>query len=135
MILMKNGFKGSVVAFFGFQLYLKPNKPSASISKTLLTMLQKLSKCEVKAWLFWNLIIFPPLRFCVKSHFAKFKRSKYFIYSNFRDTELWILVNLGLESCSNLQKSKFRTSKIGKNNIFGPFEFAKIRFHVTSEWR
>ena len=25
------------------------------------TMLQKLSKCEVKAWLFWNLIILPSL--------------------------------------------------------------------------
>ena len=28
--------------------------------------------------------------------------------------ELWILVNLGLESCSNWQKSKFLTSKIAK---------------------
>ena len=27
------------------------------------TMLQKLSKCEVKTWLCWNLIISPPLRF------------------------------------------------------------------------
>ena len=29
------------------------------------TMLQKLSKCEVKALLYWNLIILPPLRFYV----------------------------------------------------------------------
>ena len=34
-----------------------------------------------------------------------------------------------------LLKSKFRTSKIVKNDIFGPFEFAKMWFHVKSEWR
>ena len=34
------------------------------------------------------------------------------------------LVNLGLEWCSNLLKSKFRTFKIVKINIFGTFEFA-----------
>ena len=45
------------------------------------------------------------------------------------------LVNLGLESYSNLLKSKFRTSKIGKNDIFGQFEIAKIGFHVKSEWQ
>ena len=36
------------------------------------------------------------------------------------------LVNWGLESYSKLLKSKFRTTKIAKNDIFGPFEFAKI---------
>ena len=72
------------------------------------TMLQKLSKCEVKAWLFWNLIIFPPLRFYMISNFGEFKWSKNVIYGNFRDAELWILVNLGLESCSNLQKIKIQ---------------------------
>ena len=40
------------------------------------TMLQKLSKCEVKAWLCWYLINLPPLWFCVKSNFGEFKRSK-----------------------------------------------------------
>ena len=52
------------------------------------TMLQKLSKCEVKAWLYWNLIILPPLRFYVKSNFSEFKRSKNVNFSNFRDSEL-----------------------------------------------
>ena len=33
------------------------------------------------------------------------------------------------------KNSKFRVSKIAKNDIFGPFEFAKIWFHVKSEWR
>ena len=95
-------------------------------------MLQKLSKCEVKAWLWWNLIILLPLRFYVKSYFGKFRRSKYFIFGNFRDSKHWICVNLGLESCSNLPKSRFRTTN---NDNLGPFELAKIWFHVKSEWR
>ena len=105
------------------------------ILRIVSTMLQKLSKCEVKAWLCWNLMILPPLRFCVKSHFGEFKRSKNVIYGNFRDAELWLLVNLGLESCSNLLKSKLRTSRIAKNDIFGLFELTKIWFHVKSEWQ
>jgi len=31
---------------------------------------QKLSKCEVKAWICWNLTTLPPLRFYVKSYFS-----------------------------------------------------------------
>ena len=70
------------------------------------TMLQKFSKCEVKAWLSWNLIIIPPLRFHVKWHFGKFKQSKNVIYDNFRNAELQILVNLGLESCFRFTKNQ-----------------------------
>ena len=33
------------------------------------------------------------------------------------------------------QNSKFRLSKIATNDIFGPFEFTKIGFHVKSEWQ
>ena len=101
-------------------LFFKPPKIWENIQ---FTMLQKLSKCEVKAWLCWNLIILPPLRIYVKSNFGKFKRSKNVIFGSFRDSEIWILLNLGLESCSNLLNSKFRTSKIAKNDIFGSFEF------------
>ena len=72
------------------------------------TKLQKVSKCEVKAWLCLTLIILLPLLFCLKSHFGLFKRSKNVIYTNFRDAEFWILVNLGLESCSNLLKIKIQ---------------------------
>ena len=68
---------------------------------------------------------------CVKSNFGKFRRSKNNIFGNFRDSELWNLVNFGLENCSNLLKSKFRTLKIVKINIFGPFEFTKIWFYVN----
>ena len=46
------------------------------------TMLQKLLKCEVKAWLCWILIILQPLRFCVKSNFGQFKQSKNVIFGN-----------------------------------------------------
>ena len=98
-------------------------------------MLQKLPKCEVKAWLCWNLVILLPLGFYVKSNFGKFKQSKNVIIGNFRPSEVWNLVKLGLESCSNLPKIKYRTSKIGKNYIFGSLEFAKVWFHVKSEWR
>ena len=73
-----------------------------------------------------SLILLPPLQFYVKSDFGDFRRSKNVIFGNFRDSELWTLVNLGLESCSNWQKLKFRVSKIAKNDIFGPSEITKI---------
>ena len=41
-----------------------------------LTMLQKLSKCELKEAQCWNFIIILPLRFYVKSDFDEFKRWK-----------------------------------------------------------
>ena len=41
---------------------------------------------------------------------------------------------LALESCSNVLKWKKRTSRIAKNDIFGPFEFAKIWLHTKLEW-
>ena len=87
--------------WFFKNLYSNPNINSH-------TMLQKLSKCEVKAWLCWNSIILLLLRFCVKSHFGEFKLSKNVIYGNFGDAELWILVNLGHESCSDLLKIKIQ---------------------------
>ena len=74
------------------------------------TMLQKVSKCEVKAWPCWKLIILLSLQFYVKSNFGEFKRPKNVIFDNFRYSELWIMVNFVLESCSNLLKSKFTTS-------------------------
>ena len=87
------------------------------------TMLQKLSKCEVKVWLCWNLIILPPLRCYMKSHFGEFKCSKNVVFGNLRGFKYQIY-----------QILKFRVTKIAKNDIFGLFEFAKIRFYVKSEW-
>ena len=48
--------------------------------------------------------------------FWRIQTVKNVIFGIFRDSELCILVILGLESCSNLLKSKFRTSKIVKIN-------------------
>ena len=81
-------------------------------------------KLRLDCWIL--VVILSPLRFYVKSNFDEFNRSK---DANFN---FEFLVNLGLESCSNLLKSKFRTSRIVKINIFGPLEFTKIRFHVKS---
>ena len=57
----------------------------------LYTMLHKLSKFEIRAWLCWNLIILLPLRFCLKSNFGKYKKSKNVIFSNLEtlNFEIW----------------------------------------------
>ena len=101
------------------------------------TMLQKLSKCEVKVAQYGHFSNLLPLRCYVKSNFGELTRSKNVIFANFRDSELWNLVNLELKNCSNLLKSQFRTSKIGKIGkigIFWALDFIKIWFHVKSEW-
>ena len=51
------------------------------------TMLQKLSKCEVKSCLCWNLIILSSLRFYVKSNFGEFKWWKNVNFGHFSDSE------------------------------------------------
>ena len=53
------------------------------------TMLQKLSNCEVKAWLCWSMIILQSLRFYVKSNFGEFKQRKNVIFGNFIGSEFW----------------------------------------------
>ena len=52
------------------------SKHCTKVDLTPITMLQKLTKCEVKAWLCWKLIILLTLRFYVTSNFGKFKQSK-----------------------------------------------------------
>ena len=84
----------------------------------LSTMLQKLSKCEVKAWLCWNLMILLPLRFCVKSHFGEFKRSKNVIYGNFRDARF---LNFG-------QFGTWKLLRFTKNQNSEPLKFPKTTF-------
>ena len=81
------------------------------------TMLQKFSKCEVKAWLCWNLIILPPLRFWREITFWRIQT-----VHNVKDAELCILVNLGLESCSDLLKIKT------KNQDSEPLKLTKTTF-------
>ena len=46
----------------------------------------------------------------------------------------WFLVNLSNFQVPKYHNSKFRVSKIAKNDIFETFELAKIWFHVKSEW-
>ena len=59
---------------------------NSCVLSPFITMLQKLSKCEVKAWLCWFLIILSPLRFYVKSNFGEFKNV---IFANFIGSEFW----------------------------------------------
>ena len=97
------------------------------------TMLQKLSKCEVKASLCWNLIILPPLRFYVKSNYGESNQSKNVNFA------ILMVLNLDVSKFEQFfksqinQNSKFRSSNIAKNDIFGLFEFTKSWFHVKSE--
>ena len=88
-------------------------------------MLQKLSKCEVKA---------KPEILPFYCH-SDFTRNPILVNSNGQEMSFLailetlnfeFLVNLELESCSKLLKSKFRTSEIVKINIIGPFEFPKM---------
>ena len=72
------------------------------------TMLLNLSKCEVKAWLCWNLIILPTLIFYVKSNFGDFKWSKNVIFGNFRDSELWIFGTFGTWKLLKFSKIKIQ---------------------------
>ena len=99
------------------------------------TMLQKLSKYEVKAWLCWSLIFLPALRFYEKSNLGEFKRFKNVIFGNFRGFEFWCKKIWATFKAQIYQNSNFRVSKITENNIFGPFGFAKIGFYDRCKWR
>ena len=82
------------------------------------TMLQKLSKCEIKATRFVNFTICSPRRFFVKSNFDKFKQSKNVIFGNFGGSEIFVFQ---FEPCFKSQiytNSIFRVSEIVKMAIF-----------------
>ena len=57
------------------------------------------------------------------------------VFANSNGPKMSFLAILGLKSCSNSLKSKFRTSEMVKINIFGMFEFPKMWFQVKLEWR
>ena len=76
-------------------------------------MLKKLSKCEVKASLITQI-----LRNIKFGHNYMVKKCKFEQFFN-----------------SNFPISKFRVSKIGKNETFGLFEIAEIGFYVKSVYR
>ena len=99
-----------------------------TIRDLVCTMLQKLSKCEVKAWLCCNLIILPSLKFYVKSNFGKFKLSTNVIFGNFRGFEFWFLVNLSNFQVPNLPKFKFRVLKLPKMTFLDRLNSPKFDF-------
>ena len=77
------------------------------------------------AWLCWNLIALPSLRFCVKSNFGKFNQSKNVIFGNFRGSQYWLWATLKslmyqkfkVQSLWNWQKWHFWTDWIHHNLI------------------
>ena len=79
----------SVISFFNVVKFKVSSKNFTSTQ-----MLQKLSKCELKAWICWNLIILQPLIFYVKSNLGELEQSKNVIFGNFRGSEFWFSVNL-----------------------------------------
>ena len=73
-------------------------------TRTHITMLQKLSKCEVKAWTLMNLL---PLRFYVKSNFGEFNWSKKeVIFGNFGGYEYLLFSIWAIFQVPNLPKFK-----------------------------
>ena len=70
------------------------------------TVLQKLYEIKLH-----NTRIYMPLSFAWNQFWQKLNLKNCHFY-NFRDSQLWILVNLGLEKWLKLLKLKFWTSKI-----------------------
>ena len=106
------------------------------------TMLQKLSKCEIKAWLCSNLIILPSLRFYMK-YLGRFELSKIVTFGNFRDSELWIfgefgtwkllkLTNIKIQKLWNCQLWHFWNIWIRKNLISR--KIGALTSHFESFW-
>ena len=85
------------------------------------TMLQKLSKCKVKAWLCWNLIILPPLDFVQNYILANANGPKLSF------TAIWTLLIF-------TKKSKFRTSKNCQKWRFWTFWLCQNLISHKLEW-
>ena len=84
---------------------------------TLCTMLKKLWKCEVKAWLCCNLIILPPLRFYVKSNFGNFRGSQFLFQQIWATFKSQIYQKFNGQSLWNCQKWLFWTVWMKQNLI------------------
>ena len=56
-------------------------------------------------------------------------------FSAILEVMILILVNLSNFQVPNLTKIQNSAFEITKNDIFRPFEFTKIWFHVISEWQ
>ena len=80
------------------------SKYSRTLSNPICTMLQKLSKCEVKVH---YTRIDLPLNFAWNQFWQDLNVKNCHFY-NFRDSQLWILVNLGLEKWLKYTKIKIQ---------------------------
>ena len=90
-------------------------------------MLQKLSKCEVKAALCGNFAVCLPLRFHVKSNFGEFKWSKMTFLA------LLEVLNFNFSKFEPFLKSEiYQVSEIVKNGNFCDSNSAKIEWQIDS---
>ena len=92
------------------------------------TMLQKLSKCKVKAWLCCNLIFLQPLTFYVKSNFGKFKQSKNIIFAiiDILNFEIW-----DLKATQNYLNQNSEPLKLAKITFLDRLNLPKFDFTYT----
>ena len=122
-----------VMANTSIMKILRTSYPSECTKGLPMHYAPEISKCEVKDWLCWKSIILLPLRFSVN-----------WILGISNGPKMSCLAILGvlnfdfskfeqLSSIKICQNSKFRVYKIAKNDIFGPFEFTKVWFHVISK--
>ena len=79
------------------------------VAMSLCTVLQKFSKCEVKAAWCGNLLILLPLKFYVKSNFGELKGSKIWFLAILEGLKFWFLINLC--NCSMLTMTKIQSLK------------------------
>ena len=83
-------------------IHLKKKMHKENELNCVSTMLQKLSKCEVKAAWYGDFSNLLPPRFYVKSNFGVIKRSKNAIFANTRGPEFSFSINLSNFSTPNL---------------------------------
>ena len=88
-------------------LKLRTKKVHKDITEILCS--RNFQNMKFDAWLCWNLIALPSLRFCVKSNFGIFAQFKNVIFSNFRGSESWFLVNVSNCQVPNLPNVKVKS--------------------------
>ena len=96
-------------------------------------MLQKLSKCEGKAWLCRNLIIFCHSDLTWNQANSNGQKISFVAIFEILNFDLRKFEQLSIPKFT--KNSKFRASEIAKNDTFGPIESTKIWYHEKSEWR
>ena len=111
-----------------FSQFLSLNKTQFCLRFWSSTVIQKLSKCEVKVWLCWNLIILPPLRIYVKSNLGKFKHPKMPFLAILEVLKFDLSKSEQLSSPKFTKNSKFRVSEIAKLTFLDRLILPKFDF-------